>query len=108
MQNTSGCEPVGYLVLVKMDPVEATHGSSIIQKTEVNEESDRLSQTKCVCVDIGPIAWERETQNGKIIPRCKIGDRVVIEQYVGQYFKGTDGAFYRMVTDKNIIGRVIP
>lgn len=110
MLNTSGCEPVAYLVLIRMDPIEETYGGGIVQRNDVALERDRLAITKGVCIAIGPTCWQHDGRGpqGELVPRCAIGGRVVIEQWVGQYFEGPDKHHYRMVTDRNIIGRVIP
>ena len=108
MQNTSGYEPVSNLLLMRMDPIEGTHEGGLIEKPQQAVYEERLAQARCVCIAQGPLAWFREVgPDGATVPRCKVGDHVLIEQWVGQYFKGKDGAFYRMIVDRNVIGRII-
>lgn len=107
MQNTSGFEPVANLLLVRMDEVDDLH-SGLLAKPEHAIAEERLSQPLCTCIAEGPLAWFRELdENGNRVPRCKVGDHIRIEQWVGQYFKSRDGHYYRIIVDRNVIGRVI-
>lgn len=107
MQNTSGYRPVSNLLLVRMDPIGDSHDGGLIQKPQQAVHDERLAQARCVCIAQGPLAWFREVgPDGITVPRCAIGDHILIEQWVGQYFKGKDGAYYRMIVDRNVIGLI--
>lgn len=75
----------------------------LIEKTQVAIAQDELAQEYGTVVEIGPLAWMDEKLDGVKLPRCKVGDHVMIHRFTGQYFTGDDQAKYRVVTDKDIL-----
>lgn len=103
--NKSGITPVGLSVLVEPEQVEEKTESGIVLGTPEQMEREQMKQTDGVVLAIGPLAFydERDAE-GNIIPRCKVGDRVVMKAYAGMMRKGTDGNTYRIISDSEIIG----
>lgn len=103
--NKSGITPVGLSVLVEPEQVEEKTESGIVLGTPEQMEREQMKQTDGVVLAIGPLAFydERDSE-GNIIPRCKVGDRVVMKAYAGMMRKGTDGNTYRIISDSEIIG----
>lgn len=104
MSNSSGITPVGLSILVLPKQVEEkVNGIYVGTPTEI--ERLQLSETDGVVVAIGPRAFYDEVDSeGKVVPRCKIGDRVIMKAYAGMIKKGTDGQKYRLIADSEIIG----
>ena len=75
----------------------------LIAKTEHAIAQDELAQEYGTVVEVGPLAWKDEKLEGVVLPRCKVGDHVMIHRFTGQYFTGADNAKYRVVTDKDIL-----
>jgi co-chaperonin GroES (HSP10) len=106
MKNESGIHPKGYAVLVRLDPVETKIG--FLEKTEQQIAEAFFSQTKATVVEIGPLAWADEVVEGQIVPRCAVGDKVIIKRYAGETIEGNDKdekgkpIQYRLLGDKDI------
>lgn len=95
-ENTSGILPAGRAVLVK--PYEPERLSSLIAMPDSVTDNQRTIEQRAIVVEIGPAAWHDEP-----VPRCKIGDKVLVSKYSGHMAKGTaDGQQYRLVNDKDI------
>ena len=107
MQNTSGRHPVGWLLILKMNPVEDKLCTGILAKTEHAVAQDDLAQTLGVVVAMGPGCFHDEIAKGWG-PRCQVGDEVSIQRYTGEHFKGPDDVKYRIVTDKDILTVIEP
>ena len=103
--NKSSITPVGLSVLVYPDQVDEQSSSGIFLGTPEQIEREQLKQTDGVVVAIGPLAWHDETdQAGEVIPRCKVGDRIVMTAYAGMVRKGKDEQMYRLIRDTDVIG----
>ena len=106
MKNESGIHPKGYAVLVKLDPVKPI--SQFIAMSPQAETEAYFSQTKATVVEIGPLAWADEIVEGQIVPRCAVGDKVIIKRYAGETIEGNDKdengkpIQYRLLGDKDI------
>jgi co-chaperonin GroES (HSP10) len=104
--NNSGINPVGYSVLVRLDPVDTKIG--FLEKTETQIAEAYFSQTKATVIEIGPLAWIDEVVDEKVVPRCKVGDKVLIKRYAGETVDGQDKdekgkpVQYRLLGDKDI------
>lgn len=103
--NESGIIPVGVSILVLPDQVEETTESGIVIATPSELERYQLKQTEGVVVAIGPLAfYDEKDGRGDIIPRCRVGQRVVLTAYAGMIKKGKDDKTYRLVRDNDVIG----
>lgn len=102
---TLGIKAVGISVIVLPDQIKTETESGIITMTDTEAEREQMAQTHGVVVDIGPIAWHDEVdKDGNVIPRCKVGDKVVMMAYAGMIRKGPDGTSYRLIRDTDVIG----
>lgn len=99
MTNESGITPLEYNVLIKQDIMEDTYENSSIIKGFVNE-ADRLrakaKQAKATIIDMGAEACD----DWKDKP--KIGDRIIMQEYAGNWITGKDAEQYRLIADKDI------
>lgn len=96
MSNQSGLKPCGRAVLIAPYTPERQEGM-IILPDEV-QSRDQMIEQRAVVVEIGPTAWHDEP-----VPRCKVGDKVLVSGYAGYMAKGTaDGLPYRFVNDRDI------
>lgn len=96
--NLSGFRATGHRVLLVADDVEETTASGIvlIPKTVSAEKNYAVEAT---VVEIGPDAWADKSTD-----YCKVGDRVLIGQYVGKFHTSPfDGKEYRFVNDLDVI-----
>ena len=94
--NKSGLKPVGRAVLVL--PYEPQKESSIIVLPESVRERAILLDMRVTIIEIGPEAWSDEK-----VPRCKVGDRVLVAKHSGAFMRGTlDDVQYRIVNDRDI------
>ncbi len=104
--NQSGIHPKGYAVLVKLDPVDDKFGFLVKSDAQVAEA--QFSQTKATVIEVGPLAWSDEVVEGQVVPRCKVGDKVLIKRYAGEMVEGNDKdekgkpVQYRLLGDKDI------
>lgn len=105
IENKSGVIPVGYSILVLPEQVKRQSESGIELMTETTAEREQLRQTDGIVIAIGPRAFDKETDPlGNVVPRCKVGDRVIMIAYAGMVRKGNDDLMYRLVADDDIIG----
>jgi co-chaperonin GroES (HSP10) len=105
IDNKSGLTPVGVSILVLPEQIKTTTESGIELMTASQAEREQLKQTDGVVIAIGPRAFYDELDSsGKVEPRCKVGDRVVMIAYAGMVRKGNDNLLYRLVKDDDIIG----
>lgn len=103
--NESGIIPVGVSILVLPDQVEETTESGIVIATPSELERHQLKQTEGIVVAIGPLAfYDEKDGRGNVIPRCRVGQKVVLTAYAGMIKKGKDGKSYRLVRDNDVIG----
>lgn len=96
ISNTSGWEAYDWKVIVKRDEVEKTYGEvGLIMPDEV---VDREEWTVSIgtLVSIGGKAFSDWPE------APKEGDRVLMQEHVGQRFIGQDGEKYLIVNDKEI------
>jgi co-chaperonin GroES (HSP10) len=103
--NNSGILPVGVSILVLPEQVEETTESGIVIATPSELERFQLKQTDGVVVAVGPLAFfDEKDPRGNVIPRCRVGQRVVMTAYAGMIRKGKDGLMYRLIRDSDVIG----
>ena len=101
IKNTSGVSPCGRAVLVKPYKVEETTRGGIILTREV-QQKDQMAEQRAVIVEIGPTAWDGESQ-----PRAAVGDRVLFSKWSGYQLVGPfDEQVYRVVNVTDIFMRI--
>lgn len=95
-RNNSGLRPLGHAVLV--EPYEPEIKKSMIAMPDTVAERTKMSETRAIVVEVGPLAWEDEK-----VPRAKPGDKVLITRFAGNMHTGTrDGKIYRLINDRDI------
>lgn len=103
--NKSGITPAGLSILVEPEQIAEKTESGIVLGTPEQLEREQMRQTDAIVLAIGPRAFHDELDSeGNVIPRCKVGDRVVMKAYAGMMRKGTDGRTYRIIADTDVIG----
>ena len=101
MLNTSGLEPLGRAVLVRMVELEELKATTIVIPDHVRRNSSVMEQ-RAEIVAIGNSAWEDEKA-----PRAKIGDKVIVVKLAGYVAVGPkDGKLYRLCNDRDIFCRI--
>ena len=96
MINTSGLEPRGVAVLVKLYEPERK-GAQIVIPDNVQGKL-AMVDNRAIVIAIGPNAWHDEPS-----PRAKVGEKVLITKFAGFMAKGPeDGELYRLVNDRDI------
>lgn len=98
LENKSGITPVGVSVLVLPEQVEEKTESGIITVTEKEKDRHELGQTDALVIAIGEAAYFDEK-----VPRCKVGDRVIMAKYSGMIRKGNDDLTYRLIRDSDVL-----
>jgi co-chaperonin GroES (HSP10) len=107
VNNKSGLIPVGVSLLILPDQVKTESESGIRIMTDANAEREQLRQTDGEVIAIGARAFYDELDSeGNVVPRCKVGDRVVMAAYAGMVRKGIDGLSYRLIKDDDVVGLI--
>lgn len=101
MNNTSGINPTGHMVVVKIDKAEEKTAGGIYIPDKVRERDDLGSMTGTM-VAAGPCAGDYADwpEGQEFVP---IGSRVMFRKHAGSSAKGNDGFDYRVCEDKEII-----
>ena len=99
MKNESGLTPIGYRVLIKLDPIKETTAGGIVLPDQIKQQED-LATTEGTIAAVGEKAFE----NFKLKPQP--GDRVVFSKYAGIILHGNDGERYRVIDDENDIAAI--
>lgn len=99
--NTSGINPTGHMILVRMEAVEEkTAGGILLPSKHLDREN--LGSTTGTLVAAGPCAGDyADWPEGHEFP--PVGSRVVTRKFPGQEIKGNDGAEYRLCEDKDVL-----
>ena len=99
--NTSGINPTGHMVVVKMEKAEEKTAGGIILPDRVRDRDD-LASCKGVMVASGPTAGDfAEWPDGEgFLP---VGARVLLKKFAGVEVKGNDGMDYRVCEDKEVL-----
>jgi co-chaperonin GroES (HSP10) len=100
--NNSGIYPVGISVLVLPDPVAQETESGIVISTDSEHSREEMRQTDGVVVAIAPDAFYDER-----VPRCKVGERIIMAAYAGMVRKGNDGLTYRLIKDDDVVAILV-
>ncbi len=100
MTNESGIIPVEYRCVVRLDPVEKQSAGGIIMP-DTNVDRSQMAATHGELVAVGGNAFQDWKE-----PIPKVGDRVVINKYQGQFRAADPDDLYRIVHDKDILGVV--
>lgn len=99
--NTSGIEPMEYNVIVKPYVVpEQTKGGLFLPQD--HHERVQWAETRGTVVAVSPVAFTFEPG----APTVEPGDEIMHARHAGVLIKGTDEVEYRVVKDKDVIGRV--
>lgn len=111
IENTSGLEPLGRAVLVRMVEIEEMKTSYITIPEHVRANASVMEQ-RAEVIGIGRCAWEDEALHlfGFPIwrrPRAKIGDKVFVTKFAGFVTRGpADEKLYRLVNDRDIFCKI--
>lgn len=99
--NTSGINPTGHMVVVKMEKAEEKTAGGIIIPDKVRDRDD-LGSCKGVMVAAGPTAGDfADWPEGEAF--LPVGARVLLKKYAGVEVKGNDGMDYRVCEDKEVL-----
>lgn len=99
--NTSGINPTGHMVVVKMERAEEKTAGGIIMPDKLVER-ESLASIKGVMVAAGPTAGDYTAwpEGAEFIP---VGSRVLLKKFAGIEVKGNDGSEYRVCEDKEVL-----
>ena len=101
MLNTSGLEPLGRAVLVRMVELEEMKATTIVIPDHVLRNSSVMEQ-RAEVVAVGTEAWVDERA-----PRARVGDKVIVTKLAGYVAVGPkDGKLYRLCNDRDIFCRI--
>lgn len=101
MTNSSGLEPLGRAVLVRMVELEELKTKLIQIPDNVRSQSSVMEQRAQV-IAVGGEAWSDEKA-----PRAQVGDKVFITKLAGFIARGPkDGKLYRLVNDRDIFCKI--
>jgi co-chaperonin GroES (HSP10) len=99
-RNTSGLEPLGRAVLIKVQDPGVNKGLIAIPDS-VRERSTVMEQ-RAEVIAVGPECWSDEQQ-----PRAQPGDVVIVTKLAGYVTRGpADGELYRLVNDRDVFCKV--
>lgn len=94
--NTSGINPKGARILVRPEAIEKVSKGGIILHI-TTEEQEEMAQVYGTLVAVGEACWPDEAK------WAEPGNKVLFAKYAGQQFLGDDGAWYRIMRDKDLI-----
>ena len=97
MENTSGIQPKGNRVLVRVDKLAETLGDSALFVPEEVLKQHQQSQVTGVLVEVGDEAWLDYRQ-----AFAESGERVLFAKFGGIEATGSDGVQYRVMNDEDI------
>ena len=95
-QNGSGILPVEYKVLIGRPEIEVKTDGGIVIPDAITQK-EKMRRVVGTLVAKGGNAFEDWKP-----PLPKVGDRVRIAKYVGEFFTGADGKAYQLCSDKDI------
>lgn len=106
-----GIEALEYNVVVLMPEIQEKTSSGIILADDTKDR-ESTGETVAMIASISPMAfsfaeWPRD-RDGRLMYEDRIpreGDVVRIKKYAGTEWKGDDDRNYRIVNDKEILGR---
>lgn len=98
MKNTSGLVPVDLRILVKPEEPVTKIGSVHIPDSAVDKQ--KYAGTTATLIAVGDNAF---TEWGVDALKPKPGDRVLFAQFSGARHKGSDGADYIVMNDKDLL-----
>jgi len=99
--NESGLQPVDYKVLVRQHEVETATDSGIITSVGGQTEREQWAETKGTVIAVGGFAFMEKGVPWE--PAPQIGDTVLMRQYAGYKYMGSDGIEYQLCNDKDIM-----
>ncbi len=97
--NDSGCIPVEYKCVVRLDPVEEKTSGGIIK---VHTDREQMAHTKATLLAIGGNAFE-DWKGRKPVP----GDRIMITKYSGITREADPTDLIRVIHDKEILAVLV-
>jgi len=101
-ENKSGFRATGHRILLVPEEIDKKTKSGILLVEETVTAEEQIAVVATV-LEIGPDAW-----SDKSTDYCRVGDRVLIGQYVGKFhISPVDGKKYRFVSDLDIISPII-
>jgi co-chaperonin GroES (HSP10) len=100
--NTSGLEPEGHAVLLRMYEAHADLKSNMIEIPESVRKAASVMENRAEVIAVGAMCWFDEKK-----PRAAPGDRVIVTRMAGYTAAGpADGKLYRLVNDRDIFCRI--
>src|SRR5579862_3830825 len=107
--NTSGLAPTGDNVLILPDqPLERSSGGVWLLDEYVERIAAAAESGTIIAVGDGAWFWNQDRTRRYEGMKYKVGDACRFTRYAGQLHHGLDGLIYRIVSDKEIGGLVIP
>jgi co-chaperonin GroES (HSP10) len=95
IKNNSGILPLGFNILVEMEPVEEKTESGII--ININPKMSRLEIVKGTLIAKGENAF---SDLEKLVPQ--IGDKILVTKHAGKLNLGNDEKEYRIMADAEV------
>lgn len=103
MENKSGLDELcEYKCLVLPDPVDETVGGGLLYKPQTVMDKEKHRTCKATFILGSGQAFEDWPKSYKPKP----GDRISVAVAAGAIHEGLDGLEYRIVNDKDIIGKL--
>lgn len=104
--NAAGIVPTEYKVLVK--PVQELgyiplKGGMKIYKPDETKDRDQHAAMEGELIAVSPFAFQYEEWPAGMKPPG-VGQTVIFARYSGVTVKGADGAEYRLMNDKDVVG----
>jgi len=101
MINTSGLEPKGRAVLLRMVEIEDMK-TTLIEIPEHVRQNSAVMEQRAEVIAVGAEAWADERE-----PRAAPGDKVIVTKLAGYITKGpADGKLYRLINDRDLFCRI--
>ncbi len=103
-RNTSGLQPYGKNVLVRMDECAVATTGGVLLTDDKIDSMTAASETGCIYA-VGVQAFHRHDDGSLWVgDKPQPGDRVYVARYSGQVCKGRDGGVYRIMGYECVVG----
>lgn len=101
MTNPTGIIPLEYHLLVLPDPIEDTITAPGGTKFILPDDSEKTRRKQAKQERATVVITAKNCFEGwAIVPQ--VGSKVMINQYAGEFCKGSDGVEYRLIRDEEI------
>ena len=101
--------PVGYTILVKIEPVKREHevkGTDVRLVLATDEKLERYAEQRGELIAHGPLAWRDTLKRDGISvgePWAQVGDKILFARNAGRFLPGEEWKDYVLMQDTDVV-----